>query len=315
MNYKKIYDDLCEYCKNTNPKERLSKRNLNDVRLKMDKIYTEAHHIVPKHSGGADRKSNLVVMLPEEHLLAHLIRFKAYNEKMDFLAVRFIINGFKNKKKLKISNPDFFKNKSFLSQVALFKQLVFNFRKEFGWQTEDGRKRISEARKGTFPCKDSKTGEPVGSHNKNHPKILSGEWVHHSKGKTSVTNLETGKREYLEVGELNKNRDVYKTNSARNMNGNLNTNYKEMTIERRNRVFKVFKNSVIDGVFIKKTFETKLKLEFKKDFKKISIVWIKNNFGSVTKLVEAYNKENNTNIIYSKKGTFKIINKLKGTHD
>ena len=41
MNYKKIYYDLCEYCKSTPIKERLYKRNKTDFRLNLDedKIY------------------------------------------------------------------------------------------------------------------------------------------------------------------------------------------------------------------------------------------------------------------------------------
>jgi hypothetical protein len=35
--------------------------------------YSEKHHIVPKCMGGTNHKNNLVALLPEEHLIAHLL--------------------------------------------------------------------------------------------------------------------------------------------------------------------------------------------------------------------------------------------------
>lgn len=98
MNYKKIYYQFMNYCKETTPLERLLKRNKNDFRKDNENIYTESHHIVPRHAGGTDDDDNLVNLLPEEHYFAHLLRWKAYNSRKDFLAVRFIVNGIENKK-------------------------------------------------------------------------------------------------------------------------------------------------------------------------------------------------------------------------
>ncbi|NDE11305.1 MAG: HNH endonuclease, partial [Chitinophagia bacterium] len=81
-----------------NIKERISNRNLNDKRLNEDYIYTEKHHIIPRHAGGNDNVLNLAEMLPEEHYMAHLLRYKAYNDRNDFLAIRFMVNGYINKK-------------------------------------------------------------------------------------------------------------------------------------------------------------------------------------------------------------------------
>jgi len=49
---------------------------------------------------------------------------------------------------------------------------------------KDGCKRISAARKCTMPVKDSETGEIIGSVSTNHENVLSGKWVHTSKGRT-----------------------------------------------------------------------------------------------------------------------------------
>lgn len=40
--------------------------------------YYETHHIVPKCLGGSDEKSNLVLLTPEEHFIAHLLLTKIY---------------------------------------------------------------------------------------------------------------------------------------------------------------------------------------------------------------------------------------------
>ena len=69
MDYRKIYYSLIQDCKDTPIKQRLYRRNKLDNRIKQDRIYTENHHIVPKHDGGLDEPSNMVRMLPEEHYM------------------------------------------------------------------------------------------------------------------------------------------------------------------------------------------------------------------------------------------------------
>lgn len=297
MNYEKIYIALCEYCKNTTPIQRITCRDENDIRLTLNQcdIYTEIHHIVPTHAGGSDENENLVRLLPEEHFLAHLIRYKAYNDKDDFLSVRFIINGFVNR--LQVHDKINYDSISFNKRIGLFKQHIQSFRKKHSWQTEDGIRRISEARKNTFPCVDLETGVSVGSHKKDHPKIISGEWVHHSKGKVSVTNLETGERLYVLVKDIEETRHLYKVNRA-DTAGTKNSNYKEMTPERKQRVLNLIPLSLIDNIYFNTTlFETLLKKEFKSDFKKISTRWVINNFSSIAEMILEYNNSNSTNYL------------------
>lgn len=286
MNYKKIYYDLCHYCQTVDKVDRLYKRNNADPRLNnLDDIYTEVHHIIPKHSGGTDDKSNLVEMLPEEHLMAHLIRYKAYNSQSDFIAVRFIINGFQNKTYLIDRYPDtFLNNKTFLKKYALFRNMIYGFRKEHGWQTAEGRERISKARTGTFPCVDSETGESVGSHHRDHPNILSGKWVHHSKGKVCVMNIETMQKEHITTEERAANPHKYKT-LCKSGAGSKNNNYKEMTPEMRLRVLEIALETSDEGFFCRGEFGAAIKNEFSKIFKKISTAWVFNNFGSVEQLL------------------------------
>jgi hypothetical protein len=61
MNYNKHYNNLITRAKN---------RNLS--------CYLEAHHIVPKCIGGADEATNIVMLTPEEHYVAHQLLVKIY---------------------------------------------------------------------------------------------------------------------------------------------------------------------------------------------------------------------------------------------
>lgn len=73
MNYKLLYSKLVTAFKSQQIQE---------------DIYTETHHIVPRHAGGDDSDENLVVVTYRQHRLLHKVRFKAYGEKGDFLSYR-----------------------------------------------------------------------------------------------------------------------------------------------------------------------------------------------------------------------------------
>jgi len=219
MDYKRLYYKLCNYCKVESIHNRIANRNLNDLRLNSEHVYTEVHHILPKHSGGNDEHYNTVRMLPEEHFMAHLIRYKAYNNPKDFYAVRFMLNGFTGKKYV-VDIPDKTKNKMF----AWFKQHVYEFRKQHSWQTKEGLERISIARKGKMSVKDAKTGLFIGMVETSHPKVLSGDWVHHTKNMISVIDKETGLKKFISLDERNQNKDRYVLN-RKDSSGENNNNY------------------------------------------------------------------------------------------
>jgi hypothetical protein len=178
LNYKDIYETFIYYCNNTIPRDRLYKRSPSDERLLSDKIYTEFHHVVPRHTGRGDE--TLVEVLPEEHIFLHSLRYKAYSERGDMLAVRQCLNGFNH---FRYNNDRPILTKKIRQGYAFIRNQSYNFRKDIGWQTPEGIKRISESRKGQIPVKDILTGEMMGCVTKDHPKYISGEWVHHSKGK------------------------------------------------------------------------------------------------------------------------------------
>lgn len=204
MDYIKLYYTLCTYCKETPIKERISRRDPSDVRLTNTVIYVENHHIIPRHAGGTNDSVNMVKLLPEEHYIAHLIRWYAYNDRNDFLSIRFMINGYINKKFPSGSIPVGKINK----MVSSFKNEVYHFRKNSTWHTEDGLRRISESRKGMIPVK---VNGKIISVPVDHPKVLNGEWRHLTTGYISVFDL-NGNKTRITTTDYHKNRNLYKPN-------------------------------------------------------------------------------------------------------
>lgn len=49
----------------------------------------ESHHILPRFQGGGDEMSNRILLTPEEHTLAHFLRYLQYGEQQDAVAVLF----------------------------------------------------------------------------------------------------------------------------------------------------------------------------------------------------------------------------------
>jgi hypothetical protein len=227
MDYKKVYENMIEMCKKTSPYDRMFSRNKEDSRLLND-IYTENHHITPKKLGGSDDKDNIIEVLPEEHLFLHQLRYKLFGERVDMLAVRFMLNGFVNKSHLSetVKKP---LSKSILKGYGWIKQQSSNFREKHGWQTTEGRNRISESRKGKMPVVDVYTGEIIGSVYINHPKVLAGEWVHHSKGNITVIENLSGDYVKIKTDEYYKNKHLY--TYIYNQSGEHNGNYSGITDE------------------------------------------------------------------------------------
>jgi len=75
MFYSKIYDKLISKAK-------------NESRIKCDEIYYENHHIYPRHLGGDDNESNLVLLTLKEHCIAHFLLWKIHNSDGDKLAYK-----------------------------------------------------------------------------------------------------------------------------------------------------------------------------------------------------------------------------------
>jgi hypothetical protein len=90
MNYQKIYDDIVF-------------RGADRKRVKKgtpDYVYYELHHIIPCCLGGANNKTNLVLLTAEEHWVAHLLLVKIYprNNKLIFACQAMSMTGGNSKR-------------------------------------------------------------------------------------------------------------------------------------------------------------------------------------------------------------------------
>lgn len=177
----RIHNKFVEYFKKVDCIDRMRNRNGGDDRLSMVKIYTEKHHIIPRHSSGSDDIDNIIELLPEEHVFLHHLRWKALGERGDILAVRFCLNGRKSVIRMGESFYSISLNKKNLKQYALLKQECYNVRSTVGWQSSEGRKMISESRRGMVPVIDS-MGNTFSVLNTDS-RFTSGELVHVTKGR------------------------------------------------------------------------------------------------------------------------------------
>lgn len=247
-----------------------------ESREKHQGVYYESHHIVPEFmfknrhrkgpkghlEGNPNHKDNLVLLTFREHLMCHYYLYKIYEGSRYGYSTGSALQFF------------FMKATGIHSRQIALTIDDEKFLNEMAYVREIGIKCISDARKGNMPVVDAITRESKGSVPTTHPKVLSGEWVHHSKGMPSPV----------------KNR--------RDIGGECNPNYKEMTGDRRNRLFDCVRLAVVDDVyFCRKKLIEEIKKEFT-EFRKVSDAWVINNFGSFSNLVEVYNAERLSNIVY-----------------
>jgi len=261
--YKQLYKEIIDAAK-------LEKRTKNSG------IYYESHHIVPEFmfknrkrtgpaghlDGNANSVDNLVLLTFQEHLMAHYYLYEILKDTrygysagsaLQFFFIKATGNHIRQRT---LSEVD----KQFLDEMAHLRKI--------------GIESISRARLGKMPVVNAITREKVGSVPIDHPKVVSGEWVHHTTGKKFP-------------------------NSGRNQKGANNANYKEMTQEHLDKIFQCVSKSLIDeNHFSLCAFSKNLKLEFT-EFKKISIKWVMNNLSSVENLVDQYNQRMDTNIVYN----------------
>lgn len=95
MNYNKVYTQLVIRAQSEN-------------REKGCGIYFERHHIIPKCLGGVNNKTNLVLLTPREHYIAHRLLCEIYpaNIKLQY-AMWAMINGVTKRTGLRISSREY----------------------------------------------------------------------------------------------------------------------------------------------------------------------------------------------------------------
>lgn len=170
--YKRTYEQLIE---------RGKLRGLD--KNKLDGYY-EKHHIIPRCVGGLDEDSNYVLLTRKEHILAHKLLFRIYdnNPKLIFAyvemsSIEILDNGKRVRKQLSIKQIE--ENKKLFSNS---RQGVNN--PMFGRkQTDETKKKISEKNKGRKLTKEQ---------SKKHSERLKGRVLTES-WKQKISNSMTGK--------------------------------------------------------------------------------------------------------------------------
>lgn len=167
MNYSKIYRQLCDRGR---------------MRKKANGVYLEKHHIIPtffyKHNkrklrfndgilcGDGNHIGNITLLTAREHFLAHILLCK-------------IFYGTKWQHRCE-SQLQFFFTK--IGQThPRSKHFNPSDTKKYQTYAIMSNNAIQKCRTGTMPVKDVITNEMIGQVQVDHPKVVSGEWVHHSK--------------------------------------------------------------------------------------------------------------------------------------
>lgn len=168
MNYQKIYNSIMERAKISS-------------RVKSKSQYYEKHHVIPDFMflnrgrngpkghlpGNPNDPSNIVLLTEREHILAHILLAKSLIFKRYFAQAA--------------SAVTWFFTKVVGDHPRQLHRSVGAMRKYEKYRAM-GLEGISMARSGNMPCVDAITRISVGSQSTSHPKVLSGEWMHHSKG-------------------------------------------------------------------------------------------------------------------------------------
>lgn len=166
MNYENVYKSICDRGMSR------SKRNDN---------YLERHHILPTFfykdnkrnhrykdgivEGTGENIDNITFLTPREHFIAHLLLCKIWeNTKWEYrcyLSVKMFLNG---------------------GQVNKNRSIFYHSSRKYEYYRIQANDKISNGKKCTMPAKDAKSGERLGIVSIFHPKVLSGDWVHITKG-------------------------------------------------------------------------------------------------------------------------------------
>ena len=93
MNYEHIYNQLCQ----------------RSLARKWEPFKYEKHHIIPKSHGGTNGKTNLAILTPREHALAHLllVRFLTGEHKAKMVFALKSMIGYRNKNRQQLTTRQY----------------------------------------------------------------------------------------------------------------------------------------------------------------------------------------------------------------
>lgn len=169
--YKKLYKEIIAAA-------------VNENRVKNEEVYYERHHIIPEFMfsdrkrkgprghlpGNPDDPNNIVLLTFREHLMAHYYLYEIYKDSRYGYSAGSALQFF------------FIKATGGHIRQRNLSEVDEQFLVEMDHLRKIGNDSVSKARSGTMPVKDKDTWEIIGSVSVDHPNVLSGQWVHHSKG-------------------------------------------------------------------------------------------------------------------------------------
>jgi hypothetical protein len=95
------------------------------------------HHIIPRHAGGTDDPSNLVMLTPEEHAEAHRILYEQHGKWQDYIAWQGLLG--------RMTNEEIHRQKSKLANIG---KVPWHKGKKIGPRSDETKRKISEKMKG-----------------------------------------------------------------------------------------------------------------------------------------------------------------------
>ncbi len=159
--------------------------------------YFENHHIVPKCLDGSNDNDNIVRLTAREHFIAHALLVKIYPTSKK------ITNAFIGMSRNKTGNR--YINASMYEYLKKYWRDTHSGVNHHMYQQTHSSKakaKISEAKKGTMPVKDNAGN--IFCVDINDPRVISGELVHHSKGRKMLS-TELERHRSLRTGFKNPN--------------------------------------------------------------------------------------------------------------
>ena len=156
------------------------------MRTQHETAYYEKHHIMPDFMfiqrkrpgprghlpGDPDSAENLVYLTAREHLLSHMLLTKIYKStSYEFSCLTSLALMLNISPQLVNRNVAALTSKYGNSRI-------------YAKRKEEYANRVSKQWKNTIVAKDAITNEMIGHVDLAHPNVLSGKWVHHTKGTT-----------------------------------------------------------------------------------------------------------------------------------
>lgn len=286
MNYKKIYKQLIE-------KAKLENRSRGTT-------YYESHHIIPDFMfknrsrkgpkghllGNPNDPNNKVLLTEREHIIAHVLLANIHKNTRYWAQAASALSWFFTK---------------VIGDHPRQQHRIAGAMRKYERYRQLGLQGISAARSGNMPVVDAITREMIGSVSVNHPNVLSGKWVHHSKGMHTYLDTQTGKKVYCSCSdERVLNGQFVSANPP--AAGESNANYKEFTDEIKQLLIDAVVSTSVNGYIIisyaNKVFQPSTQHLSKTGM--VLSVTIKNKIGGMDELIEMIDSERGIRLKYDR---------------